>query len=150
VDASNCYGLLSQACAEIRDAEGIHHSRKAQRRLLRQPIEVIDGLINNLEELNLKGISRVPLSYEPRLLQLRAMLAGSGLSAEQLDGLRARVRIGRLMDSLYSVQEVLFAQTRPDIPREPDASQRPAVVAVEETAIADLEEALAARFFSAA
>lgn len=143
-------GFLSQACLEIREAEEEHQSQQARQRLYRRPIEVIDSLINSLEELNLKRISRVPLSYEPRLLQLRGMIAGSGVSAQQLDDLRTRVRIGKLMDSLYAVQEVLFAQTRPDIPRESDAWLRPPVVSIEETAVAELEEAMVASFSSAA
>ena len=84
---------------------------------------MIDGLINDLELLNLRGGTRVPLAYEPRLLQLRALLVDT-VSAEQLDNLRARVRPLRLIDALYTVQEALFAQTRPDVPRELPESDR--------------------------
>jgi len=80
-------GLVAQANAEIRAAEAAHQSRKAERQRLRRPIALIDGLINDLELLNLRGGTRVPLAYEPRLLQLRAMLADN-VSAEQLDNLR--------------------------------------------------------------
>ena len=151
MDAVAVSGFLSQACVEIREAEAEHHSQKAKRRLFRQPIEAIDLLINSLEEMNLKGVSRVPLSYEPRLLQLRAMVAGAGPTVEQLDGLRTRVRIGRLMDSLYAVQEVLFAQTRPDIPRESDGWDRPHIAAIEAATISSLEDVeVTSPLFSAA
>jgi len=116
-------GLVAQANAEIRAAEAAHQWRKAELQRLRRPIALIDGLINDLELLNLRGGTRVPLAYEPRLLQLRAMLVDI-ISAEQLDNLRARVRPLRLMDGLYTVQEGLFAQTRPDVPRELPESDR--------------------------
>jgi hypothetical protein len=116
-------GFVAQANAEIRAADAAHQSRKAERQRLRRPIAVIDGLINDLELLNLSGVGRVPLSYEPRLLQLCAMLADA-VVAEQLASLRTRVRPVRLMDGLYAVQEALFAQTRPGVPRELPESDR--------------------------
>jgi hypothetical protein len=109
-------GFMAQANAEIRSAEASHQSRKAERQRFRRPTAMIDSLINELELLNLSGLRRVPLSYEPRLLQLRALLAGA-IPAEHLDNLRTRVRPVTLMDSLYTVQETLFAQTRRDVPR---------------------------------
>jgi hypothetical protein len=54
------------------------------------------------------------------------------------------------MDSLYTVQEVLFAQTRPDIPREPNVWERPPVVDLEETTVAGLEDTIVGSFSSAA
>lgn len=122
-------GFVAQASAEIRAAEDAHQARKAEGQRLRRPIDVIDSLLAALEELNLKGVSRVPLAYEPRLLQLRAMVRDSVPTPEHLDGLRTRIRIVRLMDHLYSVQEALFARMLPDIPREPDGWDRvPAVL----------------------
>jgi hypothetical protein len=107
-------GFVAQANAEIRAAEAAHQYRKAERQRLRRPIGLIDGLINDLEVLNLRGVMRVPLSYEPRLLQIRALLR-EAVSVDQLDDLRTRVRPDKLMDSLYSLEEALFAQLRPDL-----------------------------------
>jgi len=106
-------GFVAQANAEIRAAEAAHQYRKAERQRLRRPIGLIDGLINDLEVLNLRGAMRVPLSYEPRLLQIRSLLR-EAVSADQLDDLRTRVRPDKLMDSLYTLEEALFAQLRPD------------------------------------
>jgi len=106
-------GFVAQANAEIRAAEAAHQYRKAERQRLRRPIALIDGLINDLEVLNLRGAMRVPLSYEPRLLQIRALLRDT-VRVDQLDELRTRVRPDKLMDSLYTLEEALFAQLRPD------------------------------------
>jgi len=115
-------GFVAQANAEIRAAEAPHQHRKAERQRLRRPIALIDGLINDLEVLNLRGAMRVPLSYEPRLLQIRALLR-EAVSVDQLDDLRTRVRPDKLMDNLYTLEEALFAQLRPD--RYEDVSQAP-------------------------
>jgi len=116
-------GFVAQANADIRAAEAAHQWRKAEQQRLRHPIALIDDLINDLEQLNLSGGRRVPLAYEPRLIQLRGMLADA-IAAEQLDNLRARGRPVRLMDNLYTVQEALFAQSRPDVACELPQSDR--------------------------
>jgi hypothetical protein len=104
-------GFVAQANAEIRAAEAAHQRRKADRVRLHRRTTLVDGLINDLELLNLGGVTRVPHAYEPRLLQLRAVLADA-VPAEQLDSLRTRVRPVKLMDGLYTIQEAL-AQKRP-------------------------------------
>jgi len=105
-------GLVAQANAEIRAAEAAHQSRKAERQRLRRPIALIDGLINDLELLNLRGGTRVPLAYEPRLLQLRAMLADN-VSAEQLDNGWAVHRPGGALRSDASGCPTRAARVRP-------------------------------------
>jgi hypothetical protein len=115
-------GFVAQANAEIRAADAAHQYRKAERQRLRRPIALIDGLINDLEVLNLRGAMRVPLSYEPRLLQIRAVLR-EAVSVDQLDDLRTRVRPDKLMDHLYTLEETLFTQLRPDLLE--DVSQAP-------------------------
>jgi hypothetical protein len=107
-------GFVAQANAEIRAAEAAHLSRKVARQRLHRPIALIDSLIGDLEMLNLRGVRRVPLAYGPRLLQLRAMLVDVA-TAEQLGDLRTQVRPVTLMGGLYTVQEALFARTRPDV-----------------------------------
>ncbi len=66
----------------------------------------------------------MPLAYEARLLQLRAVLADA-TSQEQLDTIRTRVRPVKLMDCLYTIKEALFAQRRPDLQRELDVADDP-------------------------
>jgi hypothetical protein len=115
-------GFVAQANAEIRAAEAVHQYRKAERQRLRRPIALIDGLVNDLEVLNLSGAIRVPLSYGPRLLQIRALLR-EAVSVDQLEDLRTRVLPVKLMDNLYTLEETLFARLCPD--RFEDAPQAP-------------------------
>jgi hypothetical protein len=101
-------GFMAQTNAEIRAAQRRHEIDTARRWRLGRPMRVIDGLINDLEILNLRRVYRVPLSYEVRLLQLRELLDDDGVPQSELDGLRTRVRIVRLMDQLYAIQASLL------------------------------------------
>jgi hypothetical protein len=101
-------GFMAQANAEIRAAERQHEVDRMRRWRLGRPMALIDQLISDLEILNLKRVYRVPLSYESRLLDLRATLDNAGVSPSQLDGVRTRIRIVRLMDQLYAIQESLL------------------------------------------
>jgi len=93
--------------------------RETARRRVEQPIEEIDSLIEECEELLLLGRKRVPLSMESRL----RLLAGRcpAAAGEQL---HAGVTIVHLMDELFGLQEELLGQridrgAYPD-PDEPD------------------------------
>lgn len=112
------FGYLAMANAEIRAARRKHELDKRERQVTRRRIGLIDQLIADLEILNLKSVERVPLAYEKRLAELRAVLADSGVPLGQLDGLRTRIRISRLMDHAFGVQETLFATLRPGLPEE--------------------------------
>jgi hypothetical protein len=105
-------GFMSQANAEIRAAQRQHEVDRARRWRLGRPMVLIDQLIGDLEILNLKRVYRVPLSYETRLLQLRMILDDAGASQSLLDGVRTRIRIVRLMDQLYAIQESLLGGDR--------------------------------------
>jgi hypothetical protein len=106
-------GFMAQANAEIRAAQRRHEVDTARRWRLGRPMQVIDQLISELELLNLKRITRVPLAFESRLMQLRAVLHDAGVSAAELEGVRTRIRTVRLMDQLYRIQESLLG-TGPD------------------------------------
>src|SRR5438445_1803313 len=101
-------GFMAQANAEIRAAQERHEIDTTRRWRLGRPMRVIDTLINDLEILNLKRVYRVPLSYESRLVRLRVILDDAGVPATELDGVRTRIRIVRLMDHLYAIQESLL------------------------------------------
>jgi hypothetical protein len=101
-------GFMAQANAEIRSAQQRHQLQRAERYRRGRPIAFIDGLINDLETLNLKRVSRAPLSYEGRLRQLRVLLNDSAVPSGQLERLRTRIGIVKLMDAVYAIQEVLF------------------------------------------
>jgi len=101
-------GFMAQANAEIRAAQRRHEIDTTQRWRLGRPMRVIDDLINDLEILNLRRVYRIPLSYERRLSRLRELLADAGVPPGELDGLRTRIRIVRLMDRLFAIQESLL------------------------------------------
>lgn len=101
-------GFMAQANAEIRAAQRQHEVDRVRRWRLGRPMALIDQLISDLEILNLKRVYRVPLSYESRLLELRGTLDNAGVSPSQLEGVRTRIRIARLMDQLYAIQESLL------------------------------------------
>ena len=101
-------GFMAQANAEIRAAQQRHEIDTARRWRLGRPMRVIDDLINDLEILNLKRVYRVPLSYERRLSEVRKVLEDAGVTPSELDGVRTRIRIVRLMDQLYALQESLL------------------------------------------
>ena len=98
---------MAQANAEIRAAQQRHEIDTARRWRLGRPMRVIDDLINDLEILNLRRVYRVPLSYERRLSEVREVLEDA-VPASELEGVRTRIRIVRLMDQLYALQESLL------------------------------------------
>jgi hypothetical protein len=101
-------GFMAQANSEIRAAQRRHEIDTARRWRLGRPMRVIDELINDLEILNLRQVYRVPLSYENRLSELRTVLDDAGVPAGELEGVRTRIRIVRLMDHLFAIQESLL------------------------------------------
>lgn len=101
-------GFMAQANAEIRAAQQRHEIDTARRWRLGRPMRVIDELINDLEILNLRRVYRVPLSYEGRLTEVREVLEDAGVPLSELEGVRTRIRIVRLMDQLYALQESLL------------------------------------------
>lgn len=103
-------GMLAQTNLEIREAERRHQVRKAEDERWRQPIMVIDRMLQELEELNLRGMKRVPLSYEERLRRLALLVAGVPNCGAALESLKVKIGIGKLMDALFAVQAALFAE----------------------------------------
>ncbi len=101
-------GFMARANAEIRAAQRQHEVDTAQRWRLGRPMAVMDELINDLEMLNLSRVLRVPPSYESRLLQVRLLLRDAGVPTGELEELRTRVAVVRLMDQLYAIQESLL------------------------------------------
>ncbi len=104
-------GLLAQTNASIRDAEQQSRALKARQDQLRRPIQLIDRLLQELEELNLKGFKRVPISYEARLDEILALVSPMR-SDQQLVNIKVKVGIPKLMDALFAVEEALFTERR--------------------------------------
>ena len=105
-------GLLAQTNAHIRDAEQQSRALKARQDQLRRPVQLIDRLLQELEELNLKGFKRVPIAYEPRLEEILAMIGPMRSEPQQLANIKVKVGIPKLMDALFAVEEALFTERR--------------------------------------
>jgi hypothetical protein len=103
-------GLLAQTNANIRESERQYRDQKARQEQLRRPVQLIDRLLQELEELNLKGMKRVPVSYEPRLDEILALVGPIGSIPEQLANIKVKVGISKLMDALFAVEEALFTE----------------------------------------
>ncbi len=103
-------GLLAQTNANIRDAERQHRDQKARQDQVRRPVQLIDRLLQELEELNLKGFKRVPMSYEPRLEEILRLVGPVQSLAEDLANIKVKVGITKLMDALFAVEEALFTE----------------------------------------
>jgi hypothetical protein len=103
-------GILAQTNASIRDAERQHRDLKARQDEVRRPVQLIDRLLQELEELNLKGFKRVPMSYEPRLEEILHLVGPVQSLAEDLANIKVKVGITKLMDALFAVEEALFTE----------------------------------------
>jgi hypothetical protein len=103
-------GLLAQTNAYIRDAERQSKDLRARQDQLRRPVQLIDRLLQELEELNLKGFKRVPISYEPRLEEILRLVGPVQSLAEDLANIKVKVGISKLMDALFAVEEALFTE----------------------------------------
>ena len=103
-------GLLAQTNAYIRDAERQSKDLKARQDQIRRPVQLIDRLLQELEELNLKGFKRVPMSYEPRLEEILRLVGPMQSLAEDLGNIKVKVGISKLMDALFAVEEALFTE----------------------------------------
>ncbi len=103
-------GMLAQTNVEIREAEQRHRERRAEDKRLRQPILMVDRMLYELEELNVRGMKRVPLSYEERLRTLILLVAEVPNCGPAVENLKVKIGIGKLMDALFGLQEALFVQ----------------------------------------
>jgi hypothetical protein len=115
-------GLLAQTNAYIRDAEQQHRDLKARQDKVRRPIQLIDRLLQELEEMNLKGMKRVPTSYELRLEEILTLISPITPMPDQVVNIKVKVGIAKLMDALFAVEEALFSERNgTPIPVEPEA-----------------------------
>ncbi len=112
-------GLLAQTNATIRDAERRQREARARELELRKPVQLIDRLLQELEELNLKGFKRVPMAYEPRLVEIVSLVAPTPAVGDYLANVKVKVAIPKLMDALYGIEEAVFTQRLG--PADPDA-----------------------------
>jgi hypothetical protein len=102
--------MLAQTNVEIREAERRHRERKIRDDRVREPVALIDRMLPELEELNLRGHKRVPLAYEVRLERLATLVRALPNSGPALENLKVKIGIGKLMDALFALQQALFVQ----------------------------------------
>src|SRR5438046_1990771 len=112
-------GLLAQSNAYIRDPDRKQRAVKARQGQVRRPIRLIERLLQELEEMNLKGMKRVPTSYEPRLEEILILITPIAAMPDQVANIKVKVGITKLMDALFAVEEALFSE-RSGIPMEPE------------------------------
>lgn len=67
-------------------------------------VHAIDDLLFQLEDLNLKGVDRVPATLRQRAGEILDAVP----SREEYECLRVRYRVVPMMDVLFRAQEVLF------------------------------------------
>ncbi len=114
-------GLLAQTNAYIRDAEQQHRDLKARQDKVRRPVQLIDRLLQELEEMNLKGMKRVPTAYESRLEEILILVSPITPMPDQVANIKVKVGISKLMDALFAVEEALFSERNgTPIPVEPE------------------------------
>jgi hypothetical protein len=110
-------GPLESANREIREAE----RRDEERRLARQtePRRLTDRLLTQLEELNLDGLSTVPESCEPTLSELRDhLIEWPRVGPRLIDRLQSGLRITDLIETIFSIQEIIAPPTLRTLPTE--------------------------------
>jgi len=95
---------LRDTSNEITRLEAQERTRVRRKMGLRPLLKLIDRLIQDLEDLNLQGIDRVPATLRERAELLLDQVPGSG----EDDALRVRYRVVPLMDVLYRAQEYIF------------------------------------------
>ena len=92
--------------AAIQDMDAMEEQgriRQWRQGRLDQAIRILDGLIEDIEQLNLEERSRVPLAWQSRLAQIAA-----ALPVECGERLRAGISPQRLLDQVYDVQQEVF------------------------------------------
>ena len=78
--------------------------RRWRQQRLDRVVHAIDGLLFQLEDLNLQGVDRVPATLRERAGHILDAVP----SREEYECLRVRYRVVPMMDVLFRAQEVLF------------------------------------------
>jgi hypothetical protein len=112
--------VIDRTNHDIRSSLRREAGRRGERRRRSTLLHSIDGLLWELEELNLRGRDRVPARVRRQSEAIFASIAGGG-------ELEARFRVPAMMDVLYLAQELIFKEGNPDYrgedhDEEPDAS----------------------------
>lgn len=96
-------GGVTAAVLQMQQLNEQARLRTWERTRLDHAIRTLDALLEDVEQLNLAGRSRVPLAWQPSLARL-----ASELPVECGDRLRAGVSPQRLLDAVYDIQQEVF------------------------------------------
>ena len=96
---------LEDTAKAIRDAEDQRRRRVAQQKRLRRPVSQVDRILDELEEIHLRGGVKVPAAMIPRIELLLETLP-----ADCRTDFPLRTTITRVMDNLYDIQDRLLSR----------------------------------------
>jgi hypothetical protein len=111
--------MLQEANREIRRAARDARRRDRAERLT-SVVRAIDDLLFSLEDLNLRGVDRVPTALRNRASRLLELVPEPDPEDASF---RVRYRVVPLMDVLFRAQELLFRARDPDRPRDEDEEE---------------------------
>jgi hypothetical protein len=103
-----CVGAfpLREANRAIRWERGRFARKRYERWRAANPIHVIDGILGEIEEMNLRRVRRVPAAWQLRLASLAASLPPP-VQSDPAE-LRAGISPNRLMEALFGIQDQLL------------------------------------------
>jgi hypothetical protein len=111
--------MFEEANRDIAAALVRSRDRKRAELRINTAVRAIDGLLFQLEELNLQGVDRVPARLRERASVILDFVPAPEAEAER-EALRLRYRVLPLMDVLFLAQEVLFRARDPERARDQD------------------------------
>jgi hypothetical protein len=97
--------LLEDTAKAIRDAEDQRRRRVAEQKVLRRPVSQVDQILQELEEIHLRGGIKVPAAV---ILRIERLL--ETLPADCRTEFPLRTTITRVMDNLYDIQDRLLSR----------------------------------------
>ena len=108
--------MINRTNHDIRSSARRDAGRRGERRRRSTLLRSIDGLLWELEELNLRGRDRVPARVRRQSEAIFASISGGG-------ELEPRFRVPAMMDVLYLAQELIFKETDPEYRGEADEDE---------------------------
>lgn len=96
--------MLEDANRDIQRLAAEAIRRRLRQQQLNRVVRAIDDLLFQLEDLNLRGVDRVPATLRERASRILEVVP----RREDNDTLRVRYRVVPMMDVLFRAQEVLF------------------------------------------
>jgi hypothetical protein len=96
---------LEDTIRAIRQADGERRRKLAELRRLRRPVAMVDEILQELEEIHLRGGIKVPALMITRIEELLRTLPEECRTEFPL-----RTTITRVMDHLYSIQDTLLSR----------------------------------------